>query len=185
MGRWYDVVWVRIPDVDPALDTVGPSAESTKQHAAPSSTRAQGLALGSAAFARTEGIAYGNGSVDFCCTTGGPAKLGQVFRLDPRRERLSLGVDPDDHALPDGPDNIVIAPFGDLVVREGDLGQRENFGVGVTSSGRCYRLARNAHPAKREFAGACFSPDGRTMFVNVQRPGMTFAVWGPWDRRLT
>jgi secreted PhoX family phosphatase len=143
------------------------------------------LALGCAAFARTEGIAYGNGSVYFCCTTGGPAKLGQVFRLELRRERLSLVVEPDDHAILDGPDNIIVSPFGDLLVCEDNLAQRENFVVGVTPGGRCYRLARNAHPGKREFAGACFSPDGRTLFVNVQQPGMTFAIWGPWDRRLT
>jgi secreted PhoX family phosphatase len=185
LGRGYDVDWVRIPDVDPGVDTVGPAADPTKQHAAPSSTRAQGLALGCAAFARTEGIAYGNGSVYFCCTTGGPAKLGQVFRLELRRERLSLVVEPDDHAILDGPDNIIVSPFGDLLVCEDNLAQRENFVVGVTPGGRCYRLARNAHPGKREFAGACFSPDGRTLFVNVQQPGMTFAIWGPWDRRLT
>jgi hypothetical protein len=36
----------------------------------------------------------------------------------------------------------------------------------------------------RELAGACFSPDGGTLFFNVQQPGMTFAVWGPWSSRL-
>ena len=34
-----------------------------------------------------------------------------------------------------------------------------------------------------EFAGACFSPDGRTLFVNSQNPGITFAIWGPWAKR--
>ncbi|MGH8828550.1 MAG: alkaline phosphatase PhoX, partial [Jiangellaceae bacterium] len=34
-----------------------------------------------------------------------------------------------------------------------------------------------------EFAGATFSPDGRTLFVNIQASrGMTFAIWGPWER---
>ena len=28
--------------------------------------------------------------------------------------------------------------------------------------------------------GACFSPDGSTLFVNVQNPGITFAVTGPF-----
>ena len=31
-----------------------------------------------------------------------------------------------------------------------------------------------------EFAGATYSPDGRWLFVNVQNPGITFAVTGPW-----
>jgi secreted PhoX family phosphatase len=32
-----------------------------------------------------------------------------------------------------------------------------------------------------EFAGATFSPDGETLFVNIQSPGITFAIWGPWE----
>jgi secreted PhoX family phosphatase len=32
-----------------------------------------------------------------------------------------------------------------------------------------------------ELAGACFSPDGSTMFVNIQTPGVTLAVTGPWN----
>jgi secreted PhoX family phosphatase len=32
-----------------------------------------------------------------------------------------------------------------------------------------------------EFAGATFSPDGSTLFVNIQASrGMSFAIWGPW-----
>ena len=31
-----------------------------------------------------------------------------------------------------------------------------------------------------EFCGACFSPDGTTLFVNIQRPGLTLAITGPW-----
>jgi secreted PhoX family phosphatase len=33
-----------------------------------------------------------------------------------------------------------------------------------------------------EFAGACWSPEGRTLFVNIQTPGITFAITGPWER---
>ena len=49
------------------------------------------------------------------------------------------------------------------------------------------RLTRNAPPnATRfgeEFAGATFSPDGGTLFVNIQAAqGITFAIWGPWGR---
>jgi secreted PhoX family phosphatase len=31
-----------------------------------------------------------------------------------------------------------------------------------------------------EWAGATFSPDGRWLFVNIQTPGITFAITGPW-----
>src|SRR5262249_10762519 len=179
----YDVEWVRIPNVDPDMDMQhAPGDPKAPPQTAPASTRAQGFALGCAPFARTEGIAYAHENVYWCCTNAGPRKLGQVFRLDLARQQLSLVVEPDDFTQLDGPDNLCVAPFGDLVICEDNLAERENFVVGVTPQGRCYRLARNAHPARREFAGACFSPDGRTLFVNVQSPGMTFAIWGPWER---
>jgi secreted PhoX family phosphatase len=150
---------------------------------APTSTRAQGFASGAARFARTEGITYHDDSVYFCCTSGGPREYGQVFRIRLREKRLSLVVEPESHTLLDGPDNICVAPFGDLVVCEDSVEKRQNYLVGVTPQGRCYRIARNAHRSNSEFAGACFSPDGSTLFVNIQRPGMTFAIWGPWSSR--
>jgi secreted PhoX family phosphatase len=52
----------------------------------------------------------------------------------------------------------------------------------VTPDGGLYRFARNAFN-QREFAGACFDSHGRTLFVNIQEPGLTFAIWGPWNRR--
>jgi len=33
-----------------------------------------------------------------------------------------------------------------------------------------------------EFAGATFSPDGTTLFVNIQHQGFTLAITGPWHR---
>jgi secreted PhoX family phosphatase len=183
LGESLSIEWVRIEDPDPEMDLIRSPGEKKATSAAPSSTRAQGFAQGCAQFARTEGVVYANSGVYVCCTSGGPSKLGQVFRIDLRQQRLSLVVQPDDHSLLDGPDNICAAPWGDLVVCEDNLSKRENFVVGVTPQGRCYRIARNAHPWKREFAGACFSPDGSTLFVNVQNPGLTFAVWGPWKSR--
>ena len=36
-----------------------------------------------------------------------------------------------------------------------------------------------------EFAGICFSPDGRTMFVNIQASnGLTFIIWREDDEVL-
>ena len=31
-----------------------------------------------------------------------------------------------------------------------------------------------------EFAGGCYSPDGKWLFTNIQTPGITFAITGPW-----
>jgi secreted PhoX family phosphatase len=46
-----------------------------------------------------------------------------------------------------------------------------------------YVFARNAHPDMNEFAGPTFAPDENTFFVNVQDPGTTFAIWGPFARQ--
>ena len=106
-----------------------------------------------------------------------------MFRIRLREQKLSLVVEPAEHALLDGPDNLCVSSWGDLIVCEDSLANRENNVVGVTPTGRCYPIARNAHPKNRELAGACFSAEGSTLFFNVQQPGMTFAVWGPWESR--
>ena len=31
-----------------------------------------------------------------------------------------------------------------------------------------------------ELAGATFSPNGEWLFINMQSPGITFAITGPW-----
>ncbi len=35
---------------------------------------------------------------------------------------------------------------------------------------------------RSEFAGAAFSKDGKTLFVNVQSAGVTLAIWGDWGK---
>lgn len=44
------------------------------------------------------------------------------------------------------------------------------------------RHAKNISPGKEtsEFAGAAFSPDGKTLFVNIQTAGSTAAISGDW-----
>ena len=72
-----------------------------------------------------------------------------------------------------------MTPWGGLVLCEDGPGDQPQYLRGVTPDGRLYDLAANTYS---EFAGACFSPDGSTLFVNVQSPGITFAVEGPWRR---
>lgn len=144
---------------------------------------------GAARFARLEGIVWGDGAAYVICTTGGHLRKGQVFRYTPSRfegaagERdapaaLELFVEPNDPRVLNMPDNCCVAPWGDLIVCE-DNGTDETRLVGVTPAGTVYDLARNAM-SRSEFAGVCFSPDGSTMFVNMQYDGLTLAVRGPW-----
>jgi len=178
-GAAFLVDWVRIPIVDPDLDSENEGLDRLPR-AASTSTRAQGFALGAAQFARNEGITFHQRALYFCATDGGRREAGQVWRLEVGTGRLALLLEPDNRALLDGPDNLTPAPNGDLIVCED--GEDENFVLGITPQGRLYPFACNAHNLS-EFAGACFAPDGRTMFVNMQDPGITFAIWGPWEKR--
>jgi secreted PhoX family phosphatase len=150
--------------------------------------RFQGFANGAARFARGEGIAYGNGALYFVCTSGGKALKGQVWRYEPSPHEgapdeeaspgtLELFIEPNDASLVDNADNLTVTPWGDLLLCED--GPEEQFLVGVTPGGNIYKFARNTMNFS-EFAGAAFSPDATTLFVNIQWPGMTLAMHGPW-----
>ena len=150
--------------------------------------RFQGSAQGAARFARGEGMWYGNEAIYFACTSGGPARKGQIWRYRPSVDEgrageekqpglLELFVEPNDGQRIDNADNLTVAPWGDLILCED--GPEEQFLVGVTPSGTIYPLARNAMNHS-ELAGAAFSPDGSTLFVNIQSPGITLAITGPW-----
>jgi len=182
-GRNYLVDWMPIPDPDPSMDMQRDPNDSRdplsrRGRTAPGSTRAQGFHLGAAAFARGEGMVYHRGAIYFTATEGGPARAGQIWRLDPLREVVSLWAEPGRELL-ERPDNCVMAPWGDLIV--GEDGPGEDYLVGVIGGDRFYPIARNG--GLSELCGPCFSEDGRTLFLNLQNPGITFAVRGPWGKR--
>jgi hypothetical protein len=150
--------------------------------------RHRGFQLGAARFARPEGMWYGRNGVYFACTEGGIAKKGQIWKYSPSRHEgeaaeerepghLELFIEPNNADILDNADNITVAPWGDLIVCEDGTG--EQYLVGVTPGGQPYKLAKNA-VNNSEFAGATFSPDGSTLFVNMQTAGLTFAITGPW-----
>ncbi|GLB67959.1 PhoX family protein [Arthrobacter mangrovi] len=110
---------------------------------------------------------------------------GQVWFYDPATESITLktifGVNPDPEAEGhfDGPDNITVSAHGGLILAED--GDGVSHLVGVTSEGKAYPLARNEYNDS-EFCGPAFSADGKTLFVNIQSPGFTLAITGPWGR---
>ena len=112
---------------------------------------------------------------------------GQVWAYDPRLRHLTLkvrfAVNPDVASdNPDGPDNICYSPYGGLMLAED--GEGVNHLLGVTPAGQTYAFARN-ELNDSEFAGVVFSPNGRTLFANIQTPGITFGITGPWARART
>lgn len=154
--------------------------------------RTQAAGKGAAIFSRGEGAWWGNNAIYIVSTNGGPTSLGQIFKYYPspvegtsgeiaQRAKLELFIEPASEDQFAAPDNIAIAPNGDVIVCEDGGG--DEFVHGVTTSGVVYKIARNATTNGSEFAGACFSPDGTTLFVNMQGPGYTFAITGPWHRR--
>jgi hypothetical protein len=155
--------------------------------------RRRGFLAGAARFARGEGIWAGDGEIFFAATAGGASNAGQVWRYEPGRDEgtdrerlhrgtLTLFAESPHRRMIDMCDNVTIAPWGDVILCEDGPG--ENHLVGVTRRGDIYPLARNAMVDERgsasEFAGACFSPDGSTLFCNLQGPGVTLAITGPW-----
>ncbi len=172
-GTELPVVWVDIPDADPASATIANQAVYN-----------QGRSRGGATFGRLEGCFWGNGKIYLNATSGGEAHAGQVWQYTPDGDRgtLMLLFESPRRDVLNMPDNLCVSPRGGLVICEdGDGVQHMR---GLTKEGRIFDFARNAIPRyeNREWAGSTFSPDGSTLFVNIQAPGVTFAIWGPWDR---
>ena len=152
--------------------------------------RWRGFSLGAARFARGEGMWYGDGVVYFACTNGGSEKKGQIWKYRPsqmegqaeeanRPATLELFIEPNDGAVVENADNITVAPWGDLFVCEDGPGSQNL--LRVTPAGEVIRFGGNLI-SESEFAGSTFSPDGSTLFVNIQVDGLTLAITGPWEQ---
>ncbi|MEW2451671.1 PhoX family protein [Streptomyces parvulus] len=182
-GTVYGVDWVDVPDRDARTTPV------RRQFAAGQVTRARKL----------EGMWWADGGTYIVSSyardeSPGRPHDGQVWFYDPRRRTLTLKVllgvnaDPSADGAFDGPDNITVSPYGGLVIAEDGEGVQHLFGA--TDSGRTYPIARNElnigdedDPSYSEFTGVTFSPDGRTLYANIQTPGIMLAITGPWKRQ--
>ncbi len=188
-GAQYNVRWHKIAD---------PERAHSSEKGVPDELGVykQAAAMGGTTFSRLEGCWFGNDCVYFDATSGGAAKAGQIWKYDPATEKLSLLFEsPAKHVL-NMPDNLCVSPQGGLVLCEDN-----NYGVtefpqrmfALSQSGKLQLLAENnvvlngeknglkGDYRNREWAGASFSPDGKWMFANIQTPGITFAITGPWE----
>ena len=187
VGTEYRVEWVDIDDPDPTF------APGTTNDQAIVAVGDQGRAKGAAIFSRLEGAYTAPDGIVYFTSTQGGAPVngpldgfgdgrGQVWAFDDRGGRLRLVYESPSFDVLELPDNIVVSPRGSLVLCED--GPNDNFLRGLTTHGQIFNFARNADPTQRgqEFAGATFSADGRTMFVNIQSGnGYSIAIWGPWE----
>lgn len=209
-GDTHRIEWVDIadPDADP-VDIALPDFDGPTTVSGPF---AQGWAAGGLRMSRGEGIWHRDGKLFIVDTSAGVNLMrarghgrGAVWEYDLARGTLkalfvSMSEESSNH-----PDNITLSPRGGIVLCEdgGGVDDRYGFGnrlVGLTRDARSYVLAKNhivldapqlARAGKRvapgdyrsaEFCGACFDPLGGVLFVNIQSPGITFAIWGPWPR---
>ncbi|OHC98339.1 MAG: phosphatase [Sphingopyxis sp. RIFCSPHIGHO2_01_FULL_65_24] len=173
-GGWHDVRWIDLDDPESPKDDL----------------RKRGARAGATIFARGEGIHGGDGEIYFTCTSGGPARRGQIMRYRPspaegtaaetaQPGQLQLFVETTDPAHFSFGDNLSVAPNGDLMVCEDRRGSRpDNWLRGVTPEGKVYPFARVS--AATKVSGVCFAPDGKTMFLNLYNPARTIAVRGPF-----
>lgn len=188
-GTTWEVEWVSVPN-----------PENTGCYS-------RGAANGGAGFARLEGAWYDSGIIYFTATSGGGARKGQVFAYDPRRETITLVFESGSGSeQPNLPDNLAVSPRGGILLCE-DGGHNPQRMIGLNGAGEWFEFARNimhlnasdilaidsVFPGAasalspisytgQEWAGACFYD--RWLFVNVQTPGVTYAITGPWNESI-
>ncbi len=173
-GSWHFADWIDLDDPESPADDL----------------RLRGAIKGAARFARGEGIHWGDNELYFTCTSGGPAKQGQIMRYRPSHYegtaqersnpgRLQLFLESTEPAQYSFGDNLTVAPNGHLIVCEDQYEDTvDNHLRGVTPYGEVYAFGRIR--VQTEPAGVCFAPDGKTMFVNLYSPTKTLAIRGPF-----
>jgi secreted PhoX family phosphatase len=156
----------------------------------------QAQAKSAARIVRGEGAWYGNGVIYVISTGGGAAGQGQVFAYDPATATFTCVFASPSADVLNAPDNVTVSPRGGIVLCEDGSGRE--YLHGLTPDGEIFRFAENNIFLPPEFqaskgysgdftgsewAGATFEPKaGNWLFVNIQSPGVTFAITGPWSR---
>ena len=175
LGQKLSASWVRLEDVDPVEDTL----------------RFEAQAKGASLWWRGEGAWYADGKHYWVCSGAGDAGEGQVWCYDPLDSTVTLIVESTSEDLLDGPDNMTVGVDGTLYLCEdgssGDIDEAKfsQRVVGVAANGGLFDFCQNIIPGDQsEFAGACFSPNQRYMFVNNQGLGITYVIWRENGRRI-
>jgi secreted PhoX family phosphatase len=167
---------------------------------------------GALRMSRGEGICFHAGKflvVDTAAGIGpdGRAGLGEgaVWEYDPAAESVRAVFVASTQLVGDNLDNITVSPRGGIVICEDGEPVTDQYGpgtrlLGLTANGESYTFAKNnvqlsfdqIHAAGKtilagdyrgsEWCGACFDPAGEVLVANIQAPGITFAIWGPWTK---
>jgi secreted PhoX family phosphatase len=193
VGEVLDVHWVDIAEPDPT------DAEDN-----PGAVYEQGRAKGGARFYGLEGATWSKGGVTFVASEAGDTENGQIWRYEQTSldaGRLSLLFESPNPRTLNQPDSITVTNDGRTVMAEDGDGEDvpggDNWIRILTRSGGIVNLAKIIAPldlhhwdpedfpapgpiGASEASGPVFTPDGRYLFVNVQYPGVTCVIQGPW-----
>lgn len=173
---------------------------------------AQAWFEGGLRMARGEGIWYSAGRMFIVDTATGVDAQGRkgrgegaVWVLDLATQRMRALFVSGNALAANNPDNVTVSPRGGVVLCEDGGTSPDAYGpgsrlIGLTRDGAAFHLGKNNVELTRmqiedagksvpegdhrssEFCGACWDAAGRTLYVNVQSPGITFAITGPWAR---
>ncbi len=174
-----DVQWVPVPD--PLATTVS----TRKQFRYAANPTGQRITRSR----KLEGCWFGSDEVYFVASYARAESAGrhegQVWRYDPRAGTVELYLRFEPGGRFDGPDNITVSPYGGGVIlaEDGD-GEQYLIAAGPDKGQQPVAFARNALNDS-EFAGVTYDERIKTLFANIQTPGLTLAITGPFERYLS
>ncbi len=174
-GIVLDVDWVNVPNANP------------KDGETP--IREQVISLGATPIPEVQETWAGtDGSIWFVCRScevhhKNVSKGGHIWRYDPASQTIELIGSFADDTPHDKPKSVTPGPHGFAIASTHN--QTERRIVGIAENGQLFPFGLN-RLNNEDFSGATFSPDGKTLFVNLRgSPGLSFAIWGPWRKGQT
>ncbi|MBT9456812.1 MAG: DUF839 domain-containing protein [Burkholderiaceae bacterium] len=204
LDQTYELEWVDIANPDQNRgNATGPDGAAITNAAGPF---VQGWQQGGLRMNRGEGIWYFAGKMFVMDTSGGNVGRGAIWELDLASQTLVCIYASASELVGDAGDNLCVSPRGGIVICEDGGGVTDSFGfgsrlMGLSPEGDTFILAKNnvnlsaaqltaagklsslaGDRRGSELCGACFDPTGRFLFVNIQTPGITFAITGPWAK---
>ena len=210
LGDLHQLEWIDLqnPDAQPgALPADFPNARGKA-----SGPFLEAWSKGALRISRGEGICYHAGKFYVVDSTAGTGLFGRrgdgegaVWEYDPKAETLRAIFVAGSQLVADNPDNVTVSPRGGILLCEDGEPVTDQYGpgtrvLGLTAENQSYTFAKNnvwldqskilaagkyVKPGDYrdgEFSGVCFDPAGEVLFFNIQYPGITFAIWGPWAK---
>ena len=108
-------------------------------------------------------------------------RKGQIWKLSPKTKKqstLELWFEVGKNDMLNMPDNLTVAPWGDLIVCEDNPDIDRLWGI--KPNGDSYLIAENNY-SRAELAGVCFNPQSNVLYLNIQQNGQTLAIDGDWN----